>query len=85
MRGTSQLPKFAKDAFRIAKDADWEAENEVGGHDLYLIPTAEVPVTNLHAGEILEREQLPIAYAAYTACFRSEAGSHGKDTRGMIR
>ncbi|NOY92481.1 MAG: serine--tRNA ligase [Deltaproteobacteria bacterium] len=85
MRGTSQLPKFAKDAFRIAKDAEWEKENEAAGHDLYLIPTAEVPVTNLHADEILEREQLPIAYAAYTACFRSEAGSYGKDTRGMIR
>jgi len=85
MRGTSQLPKFAKDAFRIAKDAEWEKENEAAGHDLYLIPTAEVPVTNLHAGEILEREQLPIAYAAYTPCFRSEAGSYGKDTRGMIR
>ena len=85
LRGTSQLPKFAKDVFRIAKDEEWAEENEAKGHDLYLIPTAEVPVTNLHANEILEIDQLPIAYAAYTPCFRSEAGSYGKDTRGMIR
>jgi len=85
MRGTSQLPKFAKDAFRIAKDEEWEEENKATGHDLYLIPTAEVPVTNLHADEILEHDALPVAYAAYTPCFRSEAGSYGKDTRGMIR
>jgi seryl-tRNA synthetase len=85
MRGTSQLPKFAKDAFRIAKDADWEAEAEAEGHDLYLVPTAEVPITNLHAEEIVEQRELPLAYTGYTACFRSEAGSYGKDTRGMIR
>ena len=85
MRGTSQLPKFAKDAFRIAKDEDWESEADAAGHDLYLIPTAEVPITNLHADEILEGGQLPLSYTGYTACFRSEAGSYGKDTRGMIR
>jgi seryl-tRNA synthetase len=77
--GTSQLPKFEEDLFKTRKsDADRT-------YDLYLIPTAEVPVTNLHADEILEREQLPAAYTAYTPCFRSEAGSHGKDVRGLIR
>jgi seryl-tRNA synthetase len=77
--GTSQLPKFEEDLFKTRKsDPD-------RSYDLYLIPTAEVPVTNLHADEILEREQLPIAYTAYTPCFRSEAGSHGKDVRGLIR
>jgi seryl-tRNA synthetase len=85
MRGTSQLPKFAKDAFRIAKDEAWETEADAAGHDLYLVPTAEVPITNLHAGEILEADVLPLGYTGYTACFRSEAGSYGKDTRGMIR
>ncbi len=85
MRGTGQLPKFAKDAFRIAKDEDWEAEAEAEGHDLYLVPTAEVPITNLHADEILPESDLPVSYTGYTACFRSEAGSYGKDTRGMIR
>lgn len=73
MRGTGQLPKFAEDAFNIK------------GTDMWLAPTAEVPVTNLHRGEILEADQLPILYTAYTPCFRSEAGSAGRDTRGMIR
>ncbi|WP_028322283.1 serine--tRNA ligase [Desulfatiglans anilini] len=73
MTGTGQLPKFAEDLFRIQ---DW---------DLYLIPTAEVPVTNIHREEILDAEELPRRYVAYTPCFRSEAGSHGKDTRGLIR
>jgi seryl-tRNA synthetase len=85
LRGTGNLPKFAKDLFRIAKDAEWEAESDASGHELYLIPTAEVPVTNLHADEILEADTLPRAYCAYTPCFRSEAGAHGRDTRGMIR
>ena len=85
MLGTGQLPKFKKDAFRMAKDEEWEAEAEAQGHDLYLVPTAEVPLTNLHAGEILAGADLPVAYTGYTACFRSEAGSYGKDTRGMIR
>ena len=73
MTGTGQLPKFAADAFKV--------EN----HDYYLIPTAEVPVTNLHRGEILQAQTLPISYAAYSACFRSEAGAAGRDTRGLIR
>jgi seryl-tRNA synthetase len=85
MRGTSQLPKFEKDAFRIAKDAQWEAEAGAEGHDLFLVPTAEVPITNLHANEIIPETALPLAYTGYTPCFRSEAGSYGKDTRGMIR
>lgn len=79
LRGTGQLPKFEQDLFKTRRE---------GGEDaspLYLIPTAEVPVTNLHAGEILEGESLPIAYCAYTPCFRSEAGSYGKDVRGLIR
>jgi seryl-tRNA synthetase len=87
---TGQLPKFAGDLFRIAPE--WQAAvavNEQDGskpaRELYLIPTAEVPVTNLHREEILEGETLPIKYCAYTPCFRSEAGSYGKDTRGLIR
>jgi seryl-tRNA synthetase len=70
---TGQLPKFEEDLFKIE------------GWDYYLIPTAEVPVTNIHQGEILAEEDLPIYYTAYTPCFRSEAGSYGKDTRGLIR
>ena len=73
MTGTGQLPKFAADLFKID---NW---------DLWLIPTAEVPVTNIHSGETLAESQLPIRYTAYTPCFRSEAGSYGKDTRGLIR
>jgi seryl-tRNA synthetase len=72
--GTGQLPKFGQDLFKIA--GDW---------DLYLIPTAEVPVTNLHRGEVLDGRVLPLKYTAYTPCFRSEAGSYGADTRGLIR
>jgi seryl-tRNA synthetase len=73
MTGTGQLPKFAQDLFKVE------------GWDLYLIPTAEVPVTNIHREEVLPEETLPILYVAYTPCFRSEAGSYGKDTRGLIR
>jgi seryl-tRNA synthetase len=73
MTHTGQLPKFEEDLFRLV---DW---------DYYLIPTAEVPVTNIHQDEILAEAQLPIYYTAYTPCFRSEAGSYGKDTRGLIR
>ncbi|MCC6144831.1 MAG: serine--tRNA ligase [Candidatus Hydrogenedentes bacterium] len=73
LQGTGQLPKFAEDLFHIE------------GSDYYLVPTAEVPVTNIHRDEILDDAQLPLYYAAYTPCFRSEAGSYGKDTRGMIR
>ena len=72
--GTGQLPKFGPDLFKIA--GEW---------DLYLIPTAEVPVTNLYRGEILDGRQLPLKYTAYTPCFRSEAGSYGSDVRGLIR
>src|SRR5579862_2022552 len=73
--GTGQLPKFAADQFRVPH----------GDKDLWLIPTAEVPVTNLYRGEILESSRLPVSLAAYTPCFRSEAGSYGKDVRGIIR
>jgi len=73
MTATGQLPKFEEDLFRLE------------GTDYYLIPTAEVPVTNIHRGEILRGEDLPICYTAYTPCFRKEAGSYGKDTRGLIR
>ena len=75
MYGTGQLPKFAQDSFRVPH----------GDKDLWLIPTAEVPVTNLYRDEILEAARLPIALTAYTPCFRSEAGSYGKDVRGIIR
>ena len=87
LRGTGQLPKFASDLFRIAPD--WQGTSEAADKnekpELYLIPTAEVPLTNLHRDEIVDGAELPIAYCAYTPCFRSEAGSHGKDTRGLIR
>ncbi len=73
MTGTGQLPKFKEDLFKIE------------GWDFYLIPTAEVPVTNIHREEVLAEKDLPIYYVAYTPCFRSEAGSYGKDTRGLIR
>ena len=73
MTHTGQLPKFEEDLFKLS------------GWDYYLIPTAEVPVTNIHQGEILEEEMLPVYYTAHTPCFRSEAGSYGKDTRGLIR
>jgi seryl-tRNA synthetase len=72
--GTGQLPKFGDDLFRLQRPDDF-----------YLVPTAEVPVTNLHAGEILSADQLPMKYVAYTPCFRAEAGSYGRDTRGLIR
>jgi len=74
MEGTGQLPKFEADAFKTA-----------GENEFFLAPTAEVPVTNLHREEILEPGRLPIRYVAYTPCFRAEAGSYGKDTRGLIR
>jgi seryl-tRNA synthetase len=74
LTGTGNLPKFEQDLFKIA--GDW---------DLFLIPTAEVPLTNLHRGEILDGRKLPLKYTAYTPCFRSEAGSYGADVRGLIR
>jgi seryl-tRNA synthetase len=73
LHGTGQLPKFAEDLFRIED------------FDLYLVPTAEVPLTNLHRDEILDETDMPIRYCAYTPCFRAEAGSHGRDVRGLIR
>jgi seryl-tRNA synthetase len=73
MRGTGQLPKFEDDLFKVK------------GTDYYLVPTAEVPVTNIHRGEIFDEHELPVYYVAYTPCFRAEAGSYGKDTRGLIR
>ena len=77
MIGTGQLPKFEEDAFRLA--------TKVSEEDYYLIPTAEVPVTNMYRNEILEGSKLPIKHCAYSACFRAEAGSAGRDTRGLIR
>jgi seryl-tRNA synthetase len=74
LRGTGQLPKFEEDLFKLRYEKD-----------LYLIPTAEVPVTNIYRDEILDASRLPIRFTAYTPCFRSEAGSYGKDTRGLIR
>jgi seryl-tRNA synthetase len=71
--GTGNLPKFKEDLFKLE------------GNELYLIPTAEVPLTNLHANEILKEDELPKYYTAYTPCFRSEAGSYGKDMKGLIR
>ena len=73
MTGTGQLPKFEEDLFKVQ------------GTDYYLIPTAEVPVTNIHRDDILDERELPLSYVAYSACFRAEAGSYGKDTRGLIR
>ena len=73
MTGTGQLPKFEEDAFKLSNV------------DYFLIPTAEVPVTNMHRDEILDGPSLPLKYCAYSACFRAEAGSAGRDTRGLIR
>jgi seryl-tRNA synthetase len=73
MTGTGQLPKFEEELFKLE------------GTDYFLIPTAEVPVTNIHQDEVLEEEALPLCYTAFTPCFRKEAGSYGKDTRGLIR
>ena len=78
LRGTGQLPKFEQDLFKISASGE-------RSYDLFLIPTAEVPVTNLHAGEILEDRDLPRRYTAFTPCFRAEAGSYGRDTKGLIR
>ncbi len=83
--GTGQLPKFEEDLFKTRKKGSATGDAADADLELYLIPTAEVPVTNLHADEILDGARLPIAYCAYTPCFRSEAGSHGKDVRGLIR
>jgi len=84
--GTGQLPKFAEDLFRCSDaDAEAAARGEYKDSDHWLIPTAEVPVTNLYRDEILDEARLPISFTAYTPCFRAEAGAAGKDTRGIIR
>ena len=84
--GTGQLPKFADDLFRCSDaDAEAAARGEFKDNDHWLIPTAEVPVTNLYRDEILDESRLPISLTAYTPCFRAEAGAAGKDTRGIIR
>jgi len=84
--GTGQLPKFADDLFRCSDaDAEAVARGEFKDNDHWLIPTAEVPVTNLYRDEILDESRLPICFTAYTPCFRAEAGAAGKDTRGIIR
>ena len=84
--GTGQLPKFAEDLFRCSDaDAEAVARGEFKDNDHWLIPTAEVPVTNLYRDEILDESRLPICLTAYTPCFRAEAGAAGKDTRGIIR
>jgi seryl-tRNA synthetase len=77
MTGTGQLPKFEDDAFKVSHD--------VAGEDAFLISTAEIPVTNLHRDEIIDEDELPLKYVCFTPCFRAEAGSYGKDTRGLIR
>jgi len=80
LEGTSQLPKFQEDLFAITQES-----HTCNGEEAYLIPTAEVPVTNLHRESILEESDLPLRYVAWTPCFRAEAGSYGRDTRGLIR
>ncbi len=88
MRGTGQLPKFEADLFKVPRKVggdDQDADVEAGYENFYLIPTAEVPVTNLMRDTITATEDLPIKFVAHTPCFRSEAGSYGRDTRGMIR
>ncbi len=81
LRGTGQLPKFEEDLYKLAK----HEEHDTNDRDLYLIPTAEVPITNLVRDDILEADELPLKMVGHTPCFRSEAGSYGRDTRGLIR
>jgi seryl-tRNA synthetase len=85
MRGTGQLPKFEEDLFRIPRKIVNHDGSEEGEKNFYLIPTAEVPVTNMVRDEIVALDKLPLKFVAHTPCFRSEAGSYGRDTRGMIR
>lgn len=80
LEGTSQLPKFQEDLFAITPES-----HTCNGEDAFLIPTAEVPLTNMHANSILEESELPLSYVAWTPCFRAEAGSYGRDTKGLIR
>lgn len=81
LRGTGQLPKFEADLYKISKNE----EHDTNDRDLYLIPTAEVPITNIYRDEIIDIDDLPIKMTAHTPCFRSEAGSYGRDTKGLIR
>ncbi|MDX1346963.1 MAG: serine--tRNA ligase [Thiomicrorhabdus chilensis] len=81
LRGTGQLPKFEEDLYKLSK----HEEHDTNDRDLYLIPTAEVPITNLYRDEIIDEADLPIRLAGHTPCFRSEAGSYGRDTKGLIR
>jgi seryl-tRNA synthetase len=85
MRGTGQLPKFEEDLFKLPRKVVDQDGGDAGEKNFYLIPTAEVPVTNMVRDSIVPLEQLPLKYVAHTPCFRSEAGSYGRDTRGMIR
>jgi seryl-tRNA synthetase len=86
MRGTGQLPKFEEDLFKVPRQMGSDGEgSEVKAENFYLIPTAEVPVTNLVRDEIVNADALPLKFVAHTPCFRSEAGSYGRDVRGMIR
>jgi seryl-tRNA synthetase len=88
MRGTGQLPKFEEDLFKVPRkisETSIEQEADIEDENFYLIPTAEVPVTNLARDHIFQAQELPQQYVAHTPCFRSEAGSHGRDVRGMIR
>jgi seryl-tRNA synthetase len=80
LEGTSQLPKFEEDLFKIVRES-----HTCNGEDAFLIPTAEVPLTNMHSNQILDESDLPLSYCALTPCFRAEAGSYGRDTRGLIR
>jgi seryl-tRNA synthetase len=80
LEGTSQLPKFQEDLFAIKPES-----HTCNGEDAFLIPTAEVPVTNLHRDSVLEEDDLPLSYVSWTPCFRAEAGSYGRDTKGLIR
>ena len=83
--GTGQLPKFENDLFKISEFSDEDSKDNAKGHELYLIPTAEVTLTNLYRDEIINENDLPLMLTAYTPCFRKEAGSAGRDTRGIIR
>ena len=85
MRGTGQLPKFEEDLFKVPRQSSGEDSGKSRDASLYLIPTAEVPVTNIVRDQILALSDLPLKFVCHTPCFRSEAGSYGKDTRGMIR
>ena len=80
LEGTSQLPKFQEDLFAITPES-----HTCNGEDAFLIPTAEVPVTNLHREQVLEESDLPLSYVSFTPCFRAEAGSYGRDTKGLVR